>query len=103
MEWTGPIQKIAEDKAREAEIEKVLALEEQEANIPWYQKTATAALEFLQGIPGFSQGFDIAIVENVFGLTPHVSDELENRTSYQAGKLVGGCCIRSWIYCRNFR
>uniref|UniRef100_UPI0005549B95 T7SS effector LXG polymorphic toxin n=1 Tax=Bacillus sp. UNC322MFChir4.1 TaxID=1449045 RepID=UPI0005549B95 len=87
MEWTGPIQKIAEDKAREAEIEKEIeeemALEEQEANIPWYQKTGTAALEFLQGIPGFSQGFDIAIVENVFGLTPPVSDELENSSSYQ--------------------
>ena len=106
MEWTGPIQKIAEDKAREAEIEKEIeeemALEEQEANIPWYQKTGTAALEFLQGIPGFSQGFDIAIVENVFGLTPPVSDELENSTSYQAGKLTGHVLSGAWSIVEMF-
>ena len=106
MEWTGPIQKIAEDKAREAEIEKEIeeemALEEQEANIPWYQKTGTAALEFLQGIPGFSQGFDIAIVENVFGLTPPISDELENSTSYQAGKLTGHVLSGAWSIVEMF-
>ncbi|MDC2864640.1 RNase A-like domain-containing protein [Bacillus sp. BP-3] len=106
MEWTGPIQTITEEKAREAEIEKELeeemALEEQEANIPWYQKTGTAALEFLQGIPGFSQGFDIAIVENVFGLTPPVSDELENSTSYQAGKLTGHVLSGAWSIVEMF-
>ncbi|PEA54982.1 cytosolic protein [Bacillus pseudomycoides] len=96
MEWTGAIQKIAEGKAREAQIEREIALREQEANRPWYQRTATAALEFLQGVPGFSQGFDIAIVENVFGLTPPVSDELENRTSYQAGRLVGNVLSGAW-------
>ena len=102
MEWMASIQKIAEEKAREAEIEKVLTLQEQEANKPWYQKTATAALEFLQGVPRFSQGFDIAIVENIFGLTPPVSDELENSTSYQAGKLVGNVLSGAWSIVEMF-
>ncbi|WP_042761512.1 hypothetical protein, partial [Streptococcus sobrinus] len=35
---------------RQAQIEEKLALKEQEANRPWYQKTAISAWEYIQGL-----------------------------------------------------
>ena len=82
MEWAKPIQIITEEKMRQAQIKKEMALKEQEANRPWYQKTAIGAWEFLQGAGN-------AALENVSGLEPPDNDELESKITYQAGRLGG--------------
>lgn len=82
MGWTAPVQEITENKAREAQIKEVMALQEQEANRPWYQKTAIGAWEFLQGASS-------AALEKVLGLEPPDNDELESKTTYRAGRLGG--------------
>lgn len=82
MDWLAPIQQITEDKARQAQIEKEMVLKEQEANRPWYEKTAIGAWEFIQGASNTT-------LENVIGLESPDNDELESKTTYQAGR-VGG-------------
>ncbi|MBG9688815.1 HNH/endonuclease VII fold putative polymorphic toxin [Bacillus mycoides] len=86
MEWIASIQQITEEKAREAEIKKeieeIIALQEQEANRPWYQKTAIGAWEFFQGICN-------SAAENFTGVELPLDSELENKTTFQAGNLVG--------------
>ncbi|MGG2066315.1 DNA/RNA non-specific endonuclease [Bacillus sp. S14(2024)] len=86
MGWTASIQKITEDKAREAQIKKVMALQEQEANRPWYEKTAISTWE---SIKEFFKGAGSAALENVIGLEPRDNDELESKLTYQAGRLFG--------------
>ncbi|HDR6387482.1 HNH/endonuclease VII fold putative polymorphic toxin [Bacillus cereus] len=86
MEWIASIQKIAEERVQEAEIKKEIeekmALQEQEANRPWYQKTAIGAWEFFQGICN-------SAAENFTGVELPMGNELENKTTFQAGNLVG--------------
>ncbi|SCC63284.1 T7SS effector LXG polymorphic toxin [Bacillus wiedmannii] len=86
MEWIASIQKIAEERVQEAEIKKEIeekmALPEQEANRPWYQKTAIGAWEFFQGICN-------SAAENFTGVELPMGNELENKTTFQAGNLVG--------------
>ncbi|MEE3945319.1 T7SS effector LXG polymorphic toxin [Bacillus wiedmannii] len=86
MEWITSIQKIAEERVQEAqikkEIEEKMALQEQEANRPWYQKTAIGAWEFFQGICN-------SAAENFTGVELPMGNELENKTTFQAGNLVG--------------
>ncbi|WP_242274692.1 T7SS effector LXG polymorphic toxin [Bacillus cereus group sp. BfR-BA-01310] len=86
MEWTGPIQAITESKAREAQIEKAIALREQEANRPWYEKTAIGTWEFMKE---FFQGAGSAAFESVIGLESPDNDELESKLTYQAGRFTG--------------
>ncbi|MCU5046745.1 MULTISPECIES: HNH/endonuclease VII fold putative polymorphic toxin [Bacillus cereus group] len=86
MEWIASIQKIAEERVQEAEIKKEIeekmALQEQEANRPWYQKTAIGAWEFFQGICN-------SAAENFTGVELPMGNELENKTTFQVGNLVG--------------
>ncbi|EEM69556.1 MULTISPECIES: T7SS effector LXG polymorphic toxin [Bacillus] len=86
MEWIASIQKIAEERVQEAEIKKEIeekmALQEQEANRPWYQKTAIGAWEFFQGICN-------SAAENFTGVELPMDNELENKTTFQVGNLVG--------------
>ncbi|MCY8952882.1 LXG domain-containing protein [Bacillus cereus] len=86
MEWIASIQKIAEERVQEAEIKKEIeekmALQEQEANRPWYQKTAIGAWEFFQGICN-------SAAENFTGVELPMGNELENKTTFQTGNLVG--------------
>ncbi|HDR6274625.1 TPA: hypothetical protein QCU41_001947 [Bacillus cereus] len=86
MEWITSIQKIAEERVQEAEIKKEIeekmALQEQEANRPWYQKTAIGAWEFFQGICN-------SAAENFTGVELPMGNELENKTTFQVGNLVG--------------
>ncbi len=86
MEWITSIQKIAEERVQEAEIKKEIeekmALQEQEANRPWYEKTAIGAWEFFQGICN-------SAAENFTGAELPMGNELENKTTFQAGNLVG--------------
>ncbi|WP_305037875.1 GH-E family nuclease [Bacillus cereus group sp. BfR-BA-01316] len=86
MEWTGPIQAIRESKAREAQIEKAIALREQEANRPWYEKTAISTWEFMKE---FFQGAGSAAFESVIGLQSPDNDELESKLTYQSGRFAG--------------
>ncbi|MEK4932732.1 GH-E family nuclease [Bacillus sp. FSL M7-1345] len=86
MEWTGPIQAIRESKAREAQIEKAIALREQEANRPWYEKTAISTWEFMKE---FFQGAGSAAFESVIGLESPDNDELESKLTYQSGRFAG--------------
>ncbi|MGQ8855399.1 T7SS effector LXG polymorphic toxin [Bacillus sp. SRB_8] len=86
MEWTGPIQAITESKAREAQIAKAIALREQEANRPWYEKTATSTWEFMKE---FFQGAGSAAFESVIGLESPDNDELESKLTYQSGRFAG--------------
>ncbi|MDM5186739.1 T7SS effector LXG polymorphic toxin [Bacillus sp. DX4.1] len=90
MEWVASIQKIAEEKVREAEIKKEIeekmALQEQEANRPWYQKTAIGTWEFMKE---FFQGAGSAAFESVIGLESPDNDELESKLTYQAGRFTG--------------
>ncbi|PEK63848.1 T7SS effector LXG polymorphic toxin [Bacillus wiedmannii] len=86
MEWTGPIQAITESKARKAQIEKAIALREQEANRPWYEKTAISTWEFMKE---FFQGAGSAAFESVIGLESPDNDELESKLTYQAGRFTG--------------
>ncbi|MGW8749863.1 T7SS effector LXG polymorphic toxin [Bacillus wiedmannii] len=83
MEWTGPIQAITESKAQ---IEKAIALREQEANRPWYEKTAISTWEFMKE---FFQGAGSAAFESVIGLESPDNDELESKLTYQAGRFTG--------------
>ncbi|WP_277998091.1 T7SS effector LXG polymorphic toxin [Bacillus thuringiensis] len=86
MEWIAPIQQITGETVREAkikkEIEERMALQEQEANRPWYQKTAIGAWEFFQGICN-------SAAENFTGVELPMGNELESKTTFQAGNLVG--------------
>ncbi|MFD5262624.1 MULTISPECIES: T7SS effector LXG polymorphic toxin [Bacillus] len=90
MEWIASIQQITEEKAREAEIkkemEKIIALREQEANRPWYEKTAIGTWEFMKE---FFQGAGSAAFESVIGLESPDNDELESKLTYQAGRFIG--------------
>ncbi|HFK1710220.1 MULTISPECIES: T7SS effector LXG polymorphic toxin [Bacillus] len=86
MEWTGPIQAITESKAHEAQIEKAIALREQEANRPWYEKTAISTWEFMKE---FFQGAGSAAFESVIGLESPDNDELESKLTYQSGRFAG--------------
>ncbi|EML9734136.1 hypothetical protein QCQ54_003725 [Bacillus cereus] len=86
MEWITSIQKIAEERVQEAEIKKEIeekmALQEQEANRPLYQKTAIGAWELFQGICN-------SAAENFTGVELPMGNELETKTTFQAGNLVG--------------
>ncbi|PFZ98390.1 T7SS effector LXG polymorphic toxin [Bacillus wiedmannii] len=90
MEWIASIQQITEEKAREAEIKKemeeIIALREQEANRPWYEKTAIGTWEFMKE---FFQGAGSAAFESVIGLESSDNDELESKLTYQAGRFMG--------------
>lgn len=86
MEWTTSIQAITESKARKAQIEKAIALREQEANRPWYEKTAISTWEFMKE---FFQGAGSAAFESVIGLESPDNDELESKLTYQAGRFTG--------------
>ncbi|PRT07948.1 hypothetical protein C6356_06040 [Bacillus wiedmannii] len=90
MEWIASIQQITEEKAREAEIKKeieeIIALREQEANRPWYEKTAIGTWEFMKE---FFQGAGSAAFESVIGLESPDNDELESKLTYQAGRFTG--------------
>ncbi|EJQ49680.1 hypothetical protein IEE_00804 [Bacillus cereus BAG5X1-1] len=90
MEWIASIQQITEEKAREAEIKKeieeIIALREQEANRPWYEKTAIGTWEFMKE---FFQGAGSAAFESVIGLESPDNDELESKLTYQAGRFMG--------------
>ncbi|PEN00202.1 hypothetical protein CN621_15910 [Bacillus wiedmannii] len=90
MEWIASIQQITEEKAREAEIkkemEKIIALREQEANRSWYEKTAIGTWEFMKE---FFQGAGSAAFESVIGLESPDNDELESKLTYQAGRFIG--------------
>ncbi|KXY09041.1 T7SS effector LXG polymorphic toxin [Bacillus wiedmannii] len=86
MEWSGPIQAITESKARKAQIEKAIALREQEANRPWYEKTAISTWEFMKE---FFQGAGSAAFESVIGIESPDNDELESKLTYQAGRFTG--------------
>ncbi|MBC6975950.1 hypothetical protein H9I32_27295 [Bacillus sp. Xin] len=88
MEWTTSIQSIIEERAHQGEIKDVTlqeqqaALQEQEDNRPWYEKTAIGAWEFFQGVCN-------SAAENFSGAELLMGDELENKTTFQAGNLVG--------------
>ncbi|MRD37134.1 hypothetical protein GH882_14375 [Bacillus thuringiensis] len=90
MEWITSIQQITEETAREAEIKKeieeIIALREQEANRPWYEKTAIGTWEFMKE---FFQGAGSAAFESVIGLESPDNDELESKLTYQAGRFMG--------------
>ncbi|MEI4803833.1 polymorphic toxin type 50 domain-containing protein [Bacillus sp. FJAT-51639] len=99
MEWVAPIQQIAEEKAREAEIEReideIMALQEQEANRPWYQKTAIGAWEFFEGICN-------SAAENFIGKELPMGDELESKLTFQVGKLTGNVLSGAWSIVEMF-
>ncbi|PEP88348.1 HNH/endonuclease VII fold putative polymorphic toxin [Bacillus pseudomycoides] len=88
MEWTASIQVIMDERDHQAEIKEITlqeqqaALQEQEDNRPWYEKTAIRAWEFFQGVSN-------SAAENFSGRELPMGDELENKTTFQAGNLVG--------------
>ncbi len=95
MEWTTSIQSITEERARQTEIKEITlqeqqtALQEQEDNRPWYEKTAIVAREYANGVIEFFQGAGSAVAEDYIGLTPPDNDKLESNATYQAGRFTG--------------
>ena len=58
-----------------------MALQEQEANRPWYQNSYWRL--------GILQGICNSAAENFTGVELPMGNELENKTTFQVGNLVG--------------
>ncbi|WP_369900736.1 RNase A-like domain-containing protein [Bacillus manliponensis] len=87
MEWAKPIQVITEEKARKAE--NVVKDGEMCGRPSAWDEFKSDVGDVLQSAGEFLQGAGNTTFENITGLKPSVSDELENKLTYQAGNLFG--------------